>query len=163
MNLLVLSMWTAMGIGCDWRSQRLPNAVTVGGMACALPYFVLCGQGPLGVAWLPSVLAGVAALLILLPPYAVHAMGAGDVKFFVAMGLLGGPAILVPTFLIGSVFAGGLAVGMLVYNRQFPSLVLVLHRFGVSINAAPWTRLPFGVPLGAGFLFAIWGDYGGLL
>lgn len=163
MNLLVLSMWTAIGICSDWRSRRLPNALTLGGMACALPYFVLCGQGPLGAAWLPSVLAGVAALLILLPPYAVRAMGAGDVKFFVAMGLLGGPAILVPTLLIGSMLAAGMAMGMLVWNQQMPLFVPVLHRCGVSIDAAPWTRLPFGVPLGAGFLCAIWGDYGGLL
>jgi len=144
----------------DWRSRRLPNVLTFGAMACAFSSWLLFSHGPLGASWLPSLCAGVAALAILLLPYAVHALGAGDVKFFMAMGLLGGPMILLPTLLVGSLLAAAMALWVLACSGRLPLVSLILQRWGGAFllpESAPQRHLPFGVPLGIGFLLTIWG------
>jgi prepilin peptidase CpaA len=163
-SLFVLSAWTVAGMAYDLRRRRLPNALTFGGMAGAVLYFLLCGHGPLGAAWLPSLLASGVAFLILLAPYAMHAIGAGDVKLFMAMGLLGGPAILAPTLMIGSLGAGVLALWVLARSARLPVISPLLQYLGVPMFAPEGLSrrsLPFGVPLGIGFLLAMWGVFGG--
>lgn len=149
---------------CDWRRRRLPNALTFGGMAYAVLLLLVTGRGPLGAAWLPTLLAGGAAFLILLLPYVVRAMGAGDVKFFMAMGLLGGPAVLTPTLLIGGLGAGMMALWILAQNGRLPLLSPLFGYLGLSPllpEEGSRRSLPFGVPLGTGFLLAIWNVFGG--
>ncbi|MGH7963883.1 MAG: A24 family peptidase [Candidatus Binatia bacterium] len=165
-SLFLLSSWTAAAIVYDWRSRRLPNVLTLGAMACGLASLLLFSQGPLGASWLSSLFAGMAALAILLPPYITHAMGAGDVKFFMAMGLLGGPIVLLPTLLVGSLLAGAMAVWVLACSGRWPLLSLILERWRVASllpTALPQRPLPFGVPLGIGFLLTIWGVMEGQL
>lgn len=144
----------------DWRSRRLPNVLTLGAMTCGLSSLLLFSHGPLGASWLSSVFAGVVALAILLLPYSLHAIGAGDVKFFMAMGLLGGPFILLPTLLMGSLLAGVMAVWVLACSGRLPLVSLILERWGLTFllpETLSQRRLPFGVPLGIGFLLTIWG------
>jgi prepilin peptidase CpaA len=162
-SFLVLSAWTAAGMACDWRSRRLPNTLTFGGMAGAVFHLLLFTHGPLGAVWLPSLLAGGAAFLILFLPYTVGAMGAGDVKFLMAMGLLGGPTVLAPTLLTGGLVAGAMALWMLGRSGRLPVISPILEYLGaplLSPEELPQRSLPFGVALGAGFLLAIWRVFG---
>jgi len=165
-SLFFLSSWTVAAMIYDWRDMRLPNVLTLGAMACAILYLFLFGHGPLGASWLSSLLAGLAAFVILLPPYALHAIGAGDVKFLMAIGLLGGPVILLPTLLVSGLLAGAMAAWMLAYSGRLPVLSLFLQHLGVPIllpGALPQKNLPFGVPLGIGFLLTMWGVVEGQL
>ena len=105
---LILPLLLSLGIaGCDLKTRRIPNYLTLGG-----------ALGGLGFQWwyhsLPGLLDALAGLglgLILLGPYLLGGMGAGDVKasaalgawlglrravaLFVYMGMSGGLIILV--------------------------------------------------------------------
>lgn len=102
----------------DWRTYRIPNWLTVGGMAFGLIYAVAVHPGTLS-GFLLS-LAGLATgLIVLLPVYALRVMGAGDVKLMAMVGaMVGAPAVLYPiaaTLVVGGV----VAVAFSVYRRAF--------------------------------------------
>lgn len=88
--LIFLSLWAGLGIVCDGRSRRLPNGLTLGGLAAGLGYLAVAGEGMTGASWQSCLLAGAAGLALMLLAYALKAVGAGDVKFTAAMGVLGG-------------------------------------------------------------------------
>lgn len=77
----------------------------------------------------------VVAFGLFILPYAMGAVGAGDVKFVAAMGAwLGAPAT-VQIVLFGCLFAGVYAVGVIAYHKKFRetwfNLQVIWHRFRV--------------------------------
>jgi prepilin peptidase CpaA len=71
----------------DYKETKIPNWLTVAGMATGLGYYLL-GYGINGI-WFS--LQGLAAgFLILLVIYLLGGIGAGDVKLFAAIGAMGG-------------------------------------------------------------------------
>lgn len=130
--------WAVLAALCDWRRQRLPNWLTLGALGAGVAWIAAGGDLPPGGAPLDHAIGFVAALLALLPAYALRCVGAGDVKLFAAMGFLGGTAVLLPTLLIAG-FAGG--AGALV----------VLAREGRRRGR----RMPFGIGLALGFIVAL--------
>jgi prepilin peptidase CpaA len=96
--LLVAAVWS------DVSSRRIPNAVTVAGLALALAWHAVAPDGaglfapaPLDVGGLGVVssLAGaVVCLAALLPFYAIRVLGAGDVKLMAMLGAVFGLAAL---------------------------------------------------------------------
>ncbi len=106
---LILPLLLSLGMaGCDLKTRRIPNYLTLGGALGGLGF-------QLGYHGLPGLLDGLAGLglgfILLLGPYLLGGMGAGDVKasaalgawlglwrafsLFVYMGLCGGLIILV--------------------------------------------------------------------
>ncbi len=81
---LILPLLLSLGMaGCDFKTRRIPNYLTLGG--------VLGGLGfQLGYHGLPGLLDGLAGLGLgfglLLGPYLLGGMGAGDVKASAALG-----------------------------------------------------------------------------
>lgn len=151
----------------DVRSLRIPNWVTLPGMAVGLSYFGLT-KGYEGFLFsLSGALTGGALLTI---PYLSGGIGAGDVKLMGAVGsVLGAKAvfgILMLSFLFGGAFAllllasQGLLTGAckrygsllwrLVRTRQWISLAPAAQekalkvRFGVAIALGTGTYLVFG-------------------
>jgi prepilin peptidase CpaA len=89
--MLVALLATATAI--DWRTYRIPNWLSVGGMALGL----LGNAAAEGItSGLLPALAGLAlGIAVLLPLYALRLMGAGDVKLMAAVGaVIGAPPII---------------------------------------------------------------------
>ena len=159
MTLVVafLVVWAAVAALYDWRQRRLPNFLTLGALSVGAVYALIYGA-PLGGAWYWNYAAAAVGLVVLLPVYAIGVMGAGDVKFFAAMGMLGGPTILLPTLLVASLIVG--AHAFLTLALRLPAAVYVTESLRRHLRlppVGPERRLPFGVGLAAGFVAAVLG------
>jgi prepilin peptidase CpaA len=91
----------------DVHCQRIPNWLTFPACAAALVYGAFLG-GPGGA--LDAVLGAGAAFALLLLPYGVGALGAGDVKAAMVLGAGFGAAALAEQMLLAIVFGGLLAL-----------------------------------------------------
>ena len=94
----------------DVYARRVPNACLLAALLLGAGWMLtrlLQGEAaPIGTALLGLLLG----LVVLLPMYAIHWMGAGDVKFFATLGFLLGAKALLPIWIIGSVLVGVHAV-----------------------------------------------------
>lgn len=120
-----------------------------------------------GLKGLAEGLAGfLTGLLLLLIPFAMRQMGAGDVKLLATIGMIKGPQFTLFVFL-GAALAGGLLACVLLgrRGRLFSSLrrfgyAAVSRLAGVSVpcvftpleRAAPGDSIPFGAAIFAGLL-----------
>jgi len=126
---LVAAMW-------DLRTHRIPNWMTFPAALLGLA-LNLALEGSFGLR--QSVLGALAGLGMLIVPFAMGGMGAGDVKMLAAVGAFGGPAFAFSTFLYGSIAGGLIAL----------ALMLVRSR---SMDRARATKMvfPYGVAILAG-------------
>ena len=84
-------VFTLIGAVCDWRTRKLPNALVVTALGCALIYAIVNGAiqgGWIGVGMgLWRALGGFAVGFgVLIIPWLVGGGGGGDVKFTAAVG-----------------------------------------------------------------------------
>lgn len=111
---LLLAALLAAAVATDIRSRRIPNRLVGFGMAAGLTLHATVTPGaglfgtPFGGLGLLLALGGLAlGLLLLLPMYALGAMGAGDVKLMAMIGAFVGPREMLGVALC-SLVAGGL-------------------------------------------------------
>jgi prepilin peptidase CpaA len=78
---LVIAAWT------DYRSRRIPNALTVSGFAAALLLRVLVGPE----AIIEGLVGALLAFVLTLPLLILGVMGGGDAKLLIAIGAFMGP------------------------------------------------------------------------
>jgi prepilin peptidase CpaA len=162
-TLALFALLVAAGV-IDYRTMRIPNWLTVGGILVGLLSSTLSTGRPLDGFMGAS--AGMAAgLAVLLPFYALRVMGAGDVKLMAAIGaFLGFPAILYAvlfTFIVGGVAAVAFAVSHKVSRRMADNLGAI----AMSMALAAMTRtspaaslkqggsigkLPYAISIGIG-------------
>jgi prepilin peptidase CpaA len=112
----VLLLLLAAAAFSDYRTFKIPNLLTGGGILFALAYNAIFPPYPhAGWSWAPiGMLVGFIAML---PMYAMRIMGAGDVKLMAMVGaFLGFPAIL-DAMLFSVVTAGIAALAFAVRNR----------------------------------------------
>jgi prepilin peptidase CpaA len=116
----VLDVLLIVAAVIDWRSFRLPNWLTLGGIAVGLVMSVL----PQGIGFLGSLLGAGTGLVLLLPLYALRMTGAGDVKLMAMVGaFLGLPNVLFA--LLFTLVAGGVAaIGLAMWRRHVTRMVL---------------------------------------
>ncbi len=108
----------------DVRRRILPNAVTLGGLACGLA--LAAGFGGL-VGFLDSLEAAGCGVLFLILPYLFRAAGAGDVKMLAACASFVGMR-QVPFFLMAVSFAGLVVAIAMIVMRQV-SAARLKHAF----------------------------------
>jgi prepilin peptidase CpaA len=155
--ILMVAVLLALIAGwIDFRSRRIPNWLTVPGLAVGLAMNITLG----GRTGLLASLEGVGVGLALLLPFVLlRSLGAGDWKLAGALGAFTGPGRLVD-LLLGSVFvAGVMAVGLIIYKRRTRQTMsnighilvsLVTFRLPgdrVSLDNPDSLKVPYGVAL----------------
>jgi prepilin peptidase CpaA len=130
MNALtaVPALWVLMAMLADFITYRIPNLLTVGGLAVAL-LLQFAGHGWNGVM---DGLAGCATgFFIYLILYIAGGMGAGDVKLMAAAGgFLGWPAALLAVLLSTAI---GVAVSLLLLALR-GGMNAYISRYGVMLK-----------------------------
>jgi prepilin peptidase CpaA len=118
----------------DLRSRRIPNWLTVPGLAIGIAVNTVLG----GWSGLKASLLGAAlGLGLLLPFVLLRALGAGDWKLAGALGSFTGPAMLID-LLLASVFVAGLMVSLVTFR---------LPGSRVSLDNPDSLKVPYGVAL----------------
>jgi len=103
----------------DWRTYRIPNWLTVGGMAFGLLYNTFFTTA-FWHAGLLSALAGLGVgLVVLLPLYALRVMGAGDVKLMAMVGAFLGVGGTLTAVLFTFIAGGIAALAFALWHRAF--------------------------------------------
>ena len=121
---LLLTALLLAAVITDVRARRISNVLVLAGLGTAftLQATVVPGAGlfsvPFGAIGLLSSLGGaLLGLLLLLPIYALGAMGAGDVKLMAMVGAFLGPQEII-TVTLATMLAGGLlALGFSIRER----------------------------------------------
>jgi prepilin peptidase CpaA len=148
--LCLVAGWT------DLRSRRIPNWLTVPGLALGVGMSVLA-SGWVGLK--TSLLGVLVGLGLLLPFVLLRSLGAGDWKLAGALGAFTGPALLTD-LLVWSVFVAGLmAAALIIYKRRvghtlrnmghiLASLVTFrLPESRLSLDNPDALKVPYGVAL----------------
>jgi prepilin peptidase CpaA len=146
----------------DFRSRRIPNPLTIGGLTAA---FLL--QALLGWPHLLAALEGLGvACLVALPLLALGGLGGGDAKLLMAAGAFMGPLPFARSLLAVALVGGALALGKALFFGQVGAVVvdagrLLLHlvTFGrrgrrASLSNTAVMTIPYGIAIALG---CIWG------
>jgi len=161
-SVWLLSTVLVVAAVIDGWKLKVPNWITFplvcGGWIYSTAYF-----GWEGLGW--SLLGTVVGLLLLLPAYAIGAMGAGDVKLLAGIGAWVWATATLYAFCVSALVGGVIAVLMVVWRRdwhhhigQFWALVNeILEVRDPNVLAATAARrksamllLPYGIPLAIG-------------
>src|SRR6202047_3815854 len=140
----------------DWRYRRIPNWLTVSGLAAGVAVNMIPYRWP----GLKEALLGTAlGLALLLPFVLVRSLGAGDWKLAGALGACLGPRQLL-SVLIGTILvAGVMALAVVIWKgRLKQTLMNIAHLLAalfslrmpgheVSLDDPQSTKIPFGVAM----------------
>ena len=99
-TLLVGAAWT------DYRSRRIPNALTVAGLAAALLLRAVVGPD----AILDGLVGALLAFVLTLPLIVLGVMGGGDAKLLIAIGAFMGPRHFLTAATLIAIIGGIMAV-----------------------------------------------------
>ncbi|MBW2566077.1 MAG: prepilin peptidase [Deltaproteobacteria bacterium] len=122
--IILLSSSLLIAAVYDLRFQKIPNLLTYPTMGIAGVYhFVTNGWG--GLLFSAGGLAIGIALLVL--PYLMGGMGAGDAKLMGAAGAAIGPKGVFAAFLFTAVIGGVYALILLVISRQYSKGLITRH------------------------------------
>jgi len=149
----------------DGKQLKVPNWITypmiVSGWVYSAAFF-----GWEGLGW--SLLGTVVGLALLLPPYAIGGMGAGDVKLLAGVGAWIWSTDTLYSYCWSAVFGGVIAVGMVLYRKvgqkhaaQFlhivNEIVTIRDPNQLAVIAAErkptMMLLPYGIPIAIGTIF----------
>jgi prepilin peptidase CpaA len=161
-SFALLLLFCASAVCFDLARRRIPNLLNAGGLLAGLLLGGCC-SGVRGFA--ASAAGALVGFSVLLVPFILRMVGAGDVKFLAAAGALVGMRALWASFLAGAAIAGLLALLLLLRReRCLPRLkqrIVLLHAGllrtpremrGQRPDPAHDVRLPYAVPLSLGLV-----------
>ncbi len=170
LSALGLVLTVAFGAAFDVGTRKIPNYVTVGGLAVALVVRVAtAGVGVEGL--LGGVLGSLLAFLLTFPLFMLKGMGGGDVKLLTAAGAFLGPyrtfVALLATALIGGVLAILVSVRRRRLGASLAGTYLVVRGLalkalsGGEVDAVPTLEtqgavtVPYGVAIAIGAVIGL--------
>ncbi|MFC4737270.1 prepilin peptidase [Bacillus daqingensis] len=144
MAILLLLSLTAVCVWTDLSDRKIYNNVLLPVLAAAfLLHGLQAGLSGFGYSFL-GLFTGLGLLII---PYLLGGMGAGDVKLLGVIGALMGPAFVFDAFLY-TALTGGLIALVIVSIRG--------RLFRAGWNGDRWLKaFPYGVPIAIGTLLAL--------
>jgi prepilin peptidase CpaA len=151
----------------DYAERRVPNwlnaALAAAGLLTQGLYFGWYQHGVGGVGWgLLGLLVGFGLLIV---PWLMHGMGAGDVKLMAAIGCWLGPWLTFVSFIAGAIIGGVTALVMIFSTGRavhaltnMQTIFTKMKRWDTAFGEYGGARtfgdtsqlLPYGVPLTAG-------------
>ena len=140
----------------DWRYRRIPNWLTVSGLAAGVAVNMILYRWPGLKAALLGTLLG---LGLLLPFVLVRSLGAGDWKLAGALGACLGPRQLLSVLMGTILVAGVMALGVVIWKgRLKQTLMNIGHLLAalfslrmpgseLSLDNPQSTKIPFGAAM----------------
>jgi len=129
----------------DLRERRIPNFLTVAATVLALAAHCWAGGYDGLTIWFWGLLAGAGLLMI---PFAMGGMGAGDVKLLACAGSMLGATQVFYVFVASSLLGALLAL---------PALAARMQKAREA--GAPARHIPYGLPLAVGVLLGAAGAW----
>ncbi len=167
MTCLILVPGILLASWIDYAQRRVPNWLNASliaiGFAIQGMYFGT--EGLVTGFW--GMWVGFGVLIV---PWLMHGMGAGDVKLMSAIGVWFGPMLTLQSFALGVIIGGVTAVVMILSTRRLKHACanlniiltkctnpkLVFAEFGSAKSFGETSQLlPYGVPLTAGSLIML--------
>jgi prepilin peptidase CpaA len=161
---IVLIVILTICVVTDLRSRKIYNAVTMPGTIVG---FVL-QAGINGLpGFLDAVLGCAVGFGILLIPYLLGGMGAGDVKLLALVGALKGVSFVFHASVYMALIGGVIALALLLLRKgvieRFRQIIfsVVLIRYGMKMsptlsNDALTAAYPYGVAIAGGAVLSLW-------
>jgi prepilin peptidase CpaA len=146
----------------DWRYRRIPNWLTMSGLAAGVAVNTILYRWPGLKAALLGTLLG---LGLLLPFVLVRSLGAGDWKLAGALGACLGPRQLFSVLMGTILVAGVMALAVVIWKGRLKrTLMNIAHLLAalfslrmpgseVSLDDPQSTKIPFGVAMALAVLF----------
>jgi len=164
---VALGLTLSIAVFTDWREHKIYNKLLVPAFFTALLLHMFQG----GISGLTSSLLGAAlGFVLLLLPYLMGGMGAGDVKLLAVIGAFGGALFVFTSFLYGAII-GGLISAFLLARRKalgntmkhFLLFLPILQKpdLNEDINDASQEKFPYGIAIAAGTLITLLLPLGG--
>ncbi len=178
------SYWTIVLIGLtpfilwaawiDYKEKRVPNYLNL------IIAFTGLGVQILYSGWqgLINGIEGLAlGLGLLILPWMMYMMGAGDVKLLAAIGAWVGPNVVLWSFVIGAIIGGVVSVVMISYRKRWSTAIENFHIAALKCTnrrlafsdvgavkslGAKAQLIPYGVPLTFGTIFVVLLKFTGL-
>jgi len=157
----------------DYSERRVPNWLNASLAAAGLIMQGVFFGWPGVVTALLGLLVGLGLLIL---PWAVHGMGAGDVKLLAAIGAWLGPWLTLLSFAVGGIIGGVVALVMIFATGRaihaYTNLQTIMSKFrrldtafseigGAKTFGDSSQLLPYGVPLTAGTIGVLLTHYFG--
>lgn len=162
-QVLLMTLGALLALGCmvtDALWRRIPNALTLPAAGAGLVIALVSG------GWESLLWSGAGMLVgfgLLLLPYALGAMGAGDVKLLAALGALLGYPGIVQVFLYAAI-AGGVLSLIVIFRRRmiaeaWANIRDIIVRVALRLLRVPTAKaedlksvgaIPYGVAIGLG-------------
>jgi prepilin peptidase CpaA len=139
----------------DLKKRTILNIVTFPAVIFGLSYYCF-KYGWDGLEF--SVTGFIIGFLLLVIPYLLGGVGAGDVKLLSAIGTLKGAAFVVNSFFYSCLFGGLLAIVILIKRKELLKTIKTIFTFKKirtinENNESTDAYLPFGVAIALGTVF----------
>lgn len=128
----VLLVWVGAAALWDVRTRRIPNRLVLMGLLLGL-----LNAGAEGI-WFEALTGGGLALALGIVPFALRALGAGDVKATIVVGLFVGPIGLLKVVLLTALSSGIYAGVWWSIQRYRPSKAPSSLPVGLPLAVATW-------------------------
>ena len=160
---IVITAAMMVAVVSDLRYQKIPNWLTLSTFILAVTYHTI-SHGLSG--FLFAVEGGIIGIIVLLLPYLMGGMGAGDAKFMGAIGGLLGPKGIFVAFLLTALIGGVYSVSLLAFYGNLGNTLkryrLIFGTFFVTGKltylpppAQETPRLRYGVAIALGTLVTV--------
>lgn len=151
----------------DLKIRRIPNLLIVSALAFAMLYHVYLEGYPAGLY--SSLLGFVTGISLLIIPFIMGGMGAGDVKLLGVVGALKGYSFVFYSFLWMALWGGGIALVILIVKGRVketliklggkisvlcPFIIKLSHNFNKLGQNKSIIYYPYALAIGLGVLSA---------
>lgn len=159
-SMTAVAVILVIGASIDWKERRIPNWLTFSALLTGL-FFHALFSGWHGLLF--SVQGAATGFALLLLPYVLLGIGAGDVKLLMGTGAWLGTAMTFQSFLWAALIGTGVGIWVMLRNQslwetlwtiRFSVQHLTASRLGSTEAVAQpiaSTRMPYGMAIALGF------------
>lgn len=162
MNEVALGLTLGIAVVTDWREHKIYNKLLVPSFITALLLHTFQGGG---AGLTRSLLGAAIGFALLLLPYFMGGMGAGDVKLLAVIGAFGGVFFVFTSFIYAAVIGGIISAFLLarrgVLRSTMMHILLFLPIFqkpqshSEAMNDKSQEKFPYGIAIAVGTLIAL--------